>query len=120
MVMYIPKSEAMAALPYISDVELYKAVSLALWLILDKGMPLKYGVDTASRKHNVKPKIAIERLIRIAIPEEFFWSRMGSARPAPARTNIGTSDKNAANRAAKMKKIEKEAKRHIRDISNKQ
>lgn len=113
MVMYIPKEEAKKALPFIEDLQMLKAVDLALWLILEKGKALKYAIDIAANKHGAKPKTEIERYIRVAVPDEFFWDRAGSARPK----GVGTVSKSAAVRGQKMKKMEKEGKAHVRDIS---
>lgn len=113
MIIYVPKEEALKALPFIDDVQLFKATSMAIWLILDKGKPLKYSIDTAAKKHNVTPKVAIERLVRQAIPEEFFFGRIGATRPKAA----GLTSKTAAIRGEKLKKMEKEGKKHISDIS---
>lgn len=113
MVMYIPKEEARKALPHIEDPQMFKAVDLALWLILEKGKALKYAIDIAANKHGANPKAAIERYLRMAIPPEFFWERAGSARPK----GVGAVSKSAAIRGQKMKKMEQEGKKHVSDIS---
>ena len=62
-------------LPFIRDRELFLAVSLAGWLILEKNLPLRRSIDTASRKYNIKPKNKIEKILRINIPGAFFLER---------------------------------------------
>ncbi|MFC0118309.1 hypothetical protein ACFFK7_10370 [Pseudoalteromonas xiamenensis] len=80
----ITKEEAMANLPYIEDKAIYQAVSLALWLLIDKGRPLKASVDIAAGKFTARPKVGIERLIREVVPAEFFAERQ-----APVKKTIG-------------------------------
>lgn len=113
MLVGISKQEAIRSLPYIEDAELRNAVTFAIWLIIDKASPLKRSIDTAAKKYSVKPKAAIDRMVRIAIPEEFFLSRVSSYRPSEGTK----TDRGTANRIAKMKKIEQLNKQHIRDIS---
>lgn len=113
MAMYVPKEEAKKALPHIDDPQMFKAVDLALWLILEKGKALKYAVNIAAGKHGAKPKAAIERYIRMAVPEEFFWERAASAKPK----GVGTVSKSAATSGQKLKRMEKEGKRHVSDIT---
>lgn len=114
MLVGISKQEAIRSLPYIKDAELRNAVTFAIWLIIDKSSPLKRSIDTAAKKYSVKPKVAIERMVRIAIPEEFFLSRVSSYRPSHGIK----FDKSSANRIAKMKEVEQLNKKHIRDISS--
>lgn len=64
MAILFTKEEAMKDLPFIEDKALYKGGDLALWLYLDKHWSFKSAVNKAAEKHSVKPKIAIERLLR--------------------------------------------------------
>ena len=57
----------MKNLPCIKDVQLYKAVGMTLYLIIDKNRTLKFALSSASKKHNFKPKKRIEDLVRIAL-----------------------------------------------------
>lgn len=57
----------MKNLPYIKDLQLYKAVGMTLYLIIDKKRTLKFALSSASKKHNFKPKKRIEDLVRIAL-----------------------------------------------------
>ncbi len=107
------KKQAMEGLPLIQDEALRKGVDLALWLYLDKHWSLKQAIKKASEKHNVKPKVGIERLMREAIPEEVFWERMNSVKPHKASSN----SKEAAIRNQKMAKMDKESKTHVYDIT---
>ena len=111
MAVLFSKNEAIKDLPFIEDKALYRGVNLALWLYLDKHWSLKNAINKASEKHSVKPKIAIERLMRQVIPEEVIWSRV--YKPKNARS----VSKGSAIRAEKMKKLEKDGKNHIIEIT---
>lgn len=113
MAILFTKEEAVKGLPFIEDKALYKAVDLALWLYLDKHWGFKSAVDKAAEKHSVKPKIAIERLLRQVIPEELIWDRMNGAKPR----NTKSISKEAAVRNQKMNKMEKDAKNHVVEIT---
>ena len=113
MAILFTKTEAMLALPSIDNKDLYQSVDLALWLYLDKHWTLKSAVNKAADKHSIKPKIAIERLLRQVIPEELFWDRMSRAKSR----NTQPVSKESAVRSQKMKKIEQDAKSHIIDIT---
>lgn len=112
MTINISKTQAMKSLPKIDDSAMKKAIDLALWLILDQSKPLKYSIDIASKKHNIKPKVAIERLVRSVIPEEFFLSRSSAYRPIRTLTERS----NFVNRMIKMNKIDKDNGLHMKDI----
>ncbi|MFA0016345.1 hypothetical protein AB4391_23820 [Vibrio lentus] len=61
----------------------------------------------------MKPKIAIERLLRQVIPEEVIWDRMSGVK----LRNAQPASKETAIRSQKMKKMEKDAKNHVVDIT---
>jgi len=113
MAILFTKEEAMKDLPFIDDKTLYKGVELALWLYLDKHWSFKNAINKAAEKHSVQPKIAIERLLRQVIPEELIWDRMSGAKPR----NTQPASKETAIRSQKMKKMEKDAKNHVVDIT---
>tara|TARA_Y100000588_G_scaffold153442_1_gene167605 strand:- start:74753 stop:75100 length:348 start_codon:yes stop_codon:yes gene_type:complete len=113
MAILFTKEDAMKDLPFIKDKALYKGVNLALWLYLDKHWNLKNAVNKAAEKHSVKPKIEIERLLRQVIPEELFWDRMIGSKPRIVKP----ISKEKAIRKQKMKKMEKESKDHVVDIT---
>ena len=66
--------DAMKKLEFIDDVDLFRSVSLALWLYLDQERTLKYSIDTASKKRGGK-KYKIERLVRTVVPQSIISSR---------------------------------------------
>ena len=101
----------MKELPFIDDKNLFRAVDLALWLYLDKNWNLKNSINKAAEKHNVKPKISIERLIRAAVPEEVFWDRMSDAKPTAIKASQDTTV-----RQQKLKKLDQEGRKHVNDI----
>lgn len=113
MAILFTKEDAIKELPFIEDEALYKGVGLALWLYLDKHWSFKRAVNKAAEKHSVKPKIAIERLLRQVVPEELIWDRMSGAKPR----NTQPASKETAIRSQKMKKMEKESKNHVFDIT---
>lgn len=65
----------MKNLPYIKGVQLYKAVGMTLYLIIDKNRTLKFALSSASTKHNFKLKKRIEDLVRITLLDDFFDKR---------------------------------------------
>ena len=75
----------MKNLPYIKDLQLYKAVGMTLYLIIDKNRTLKFALSSASTKHNFKPKKRIEDLARIALPDDFFDKRQRANAPKEKR-----------------------------------
>lgn len=79
----------MKNLPYIKDVQLYKAVGMTLYLIIDKNRTLKFALSSASTKHNYKPKKRIEDLVRIALPDDFFEKRQRANAPKEKREEAG-------------------------------
>ena len=110
--MIITKEEAMESLPFIEDKNLWQAVDLALWLILVKDCSLKYSIDTASKKKSYSIKSHIEKHIKTAIPEEFFWERQ--SRNAPKNSS------NKSNVAAqKIATMENQGKQHVESFTNK-
>ncbi|GAD03618.1 hypothetical protein [Agarivorans albus] len=113
MAILFTKEQAVKELPFIKDKALYKSVDLALWLYLDKHWCLKNAVNKAAEKHSIKPKVAIERLLRQVIPEELIWERMSGAKPR----NKQPVSKETAIRSQKVNKMEKEAKSHVIDIT---
>ena len=115
MAILYTKAQAIKDLPYIEDKTLFKGVDLALWLYLDKHWTFKNAINKAAEKHSVKPKIAIERILRDVIPEELIWDRMNGLKPKEAKPVF----KESAIRNQKMNKMEKEGKLHIKDITQK-
>lgn len=113
MTILYTKQQAMDELPFIEDKNLYKALNFALWLYLDQRRSLKYSVNKAAEKHCYKPKISIERLMRQVIPEEVIWERVSNAKS----TNPNILSRDSAIRNQKMKKLELDGKRHVRDIA---
>lgn len=75
----------MKKLPYIEDIQLYKAVGMTLYLIIDKNRTLKFALSSASTKHNLKPKKRIEGLVRITLPDDFFDKRQRANAPKEKR-----------------------------------
>ncbi len=74
----ITKIEAVKNLPNIEDSDLFKAVDLALWLIIDKNASLTKALQIATKHYSVKAHI--NKYVRIAIPQEFFDKRsLGNA-----------------------------------------
>jgi len=45
----------MKSLPYNTDVLLFKAVGITLYLIIDVERPLKFAFSSLSKKYNAKP-----------------------------------------------------------------
>ncbi|UKA04821.1 hypothetical protein [Photobacterium damselae] len=113
MAILFTKEEAVKDLPFIEDKALYKGIDLALWLYLDKHWSFKNAVNKAAEKHSVKPKIAIERLLRQVVPEEVIWDRMSGIKPR----NAQPASKETAIRGQKMKEMEKDSKNHVVDIT---
>ncbi|MBC7009904.1 hypothetical protein BIZ38_15725 [Pseudoalteromonas sp. BZK2] len=99
----------MKNLPYIKDVQLYKAVGMTLYLIIDKNRTLKFALSSASTKHNFKPKKRIEDLVRIALPDDFFEKRQRANAPKEKREE-------AAVRHKALREMEDYAKKHIESI----
>ena len=67
--------EAMEQVGHIGNGDLTRAVSLAFWLIIEKGRPLKQSITIASNKHEYKPKSDIETLVRSGLPQSYFANR---------------------------------------------
>lgn len=99
----------MKNLPYIKDVQLYKAVGMTLYLIIDKNRALKFALSCASTKHNFKPKKRIEDLVRITLPDDFFEKRQRANAPKEKREG-------AAQTHRVYSEFESLANRHSRDI----
>ncbi len=120
MAILFTKKDAQKDLPVIEDSNLKNAVDLALWLYLDKHWSFKWAIKKAVEKHPVKPKNQVEKILRSIIPEEVFWERMNNA-----GKNIQTNNKDkkevvsSAIRSQKLKKMEKDEKKHISDIVKK-
>ncbi|WP_305845349.1 hypothetical protein [Photobacterium leiognathi] len=113
MAILFTKQQAMKELPFIADIALFKGVDLALWLYLDKHWSFKNAVSKAAEKHAVKPKVAIERILRQVIPEELFLDRMDQAIPRKPKS----VSKETAIMGQKLRKMEVEAKVHVVDIT---
>lgn len=109
--MLFTSGEAVKELPLIDDKNLFQAVSLALWLYLDKHWGLKTAVNKAAEKYSIKPKVAIERLMRQVIPEEVIWGRANGTK----RTNGKGRDSGAGN--GRIILMEKSSRKHINDIA---
>lgn len=69
-------NDAKSEMPLIHDENLKKAVELSLWMYLEKNFTLKRAIETPAKKHAIKPRAALEKVIRQIIPEEYFFSRM--------------------------------------------
>ena len=110
--MIFTKKEAIAQLPVIDEPKLANAVNIALWMIFDKGSTLKNALKASAMKHGTS-QVDIDRLIRAAIPKEFFWDR---SREAWSRTG-GKSSPSYATRARKLKKVESDNIKHFKDIT---
>ena len=109
----ITQKEAIACLPYIDNPMLYKAVSMAMWLILTKGFALKTAITISSKKSDYPVKAHIEKLVRVGIPQEFFdFRQSGMARSKPSVTPLPASVVMA------MGKIKEDSKKHMRSITN--
>jgi hypothetical protein len=103
----------MKNLPYIKDLQLYKAVGMTLYLIIDKNRTLKFALSSASTKHNFKPKKRIEDLARIALPDDFFDKRQRANAPIEKREE-------AAQTHRVYSEFESLANRHLSDIMNRE
>lgn len=99
----------MKKLPYIKDLQLYKAVGMTLYLIIDKKRTLKFALSSASIKHNFKPKKRIEDLVRIALPDDFFDKRQRANAPKEKREE-------AAVRHQMFKEMDILAQLHLKGI----
>ncbi|KPZ61363.1 hypothetical protein [Pseudoalteromonas sp. P1-7a] len=102
----------MRKLPYIKDLQLYKAVGMTLYLIIDKNRTLKFALSSASTKHNFKPKKRIEDLVRIALPDDFFDKRQRANAPKEKREE-------AAIRHQMLRDMEAQADLHINSMREK-
>lgn len=80
--LYISLDQAKKSLPYIEEHALFRAVDLALWLIIEKDESLKKAIDTAYRKHTPKTKKSVEVLVRSAFPDDYFIYRSQGHRPS--------------------------------------
>lgn len=101
----------MKNLPYIKDIQLYKAVGMTLYLIIDKNRALKFALSSASTKHNFKPKKRIEDLVRIALPDDFFEKRQRANAPKEKREEVGV-------RLQMLRDMEVQADLHISSMRN--
>ena len=99
----------MKNLPYIKDLQLYKAVGMSLYLIIDKKRTLKFALSSASTKRNFKPKRRIKDLVRIALPDDFFEKRQRANAPLEKREEATVSHK-------ALREMEDYAKKHIESI----
>ncbi|PAY03173.1 hypothetical protein CKO50_01205 [Pseudoalteromonas sp. HM-SA03] len=106
----ISKDKAKSKLPFIEDKNLYQAVDLALWLILEKNRSFKSAVSIASSKRGYKVKAHIEKHIRDVIPPEFFLARQSQNAPPEAKAETASRMRAYAN-------MEKQNKQHIDDIT---
>lgn len=102
----------MKNLPYIKDLQLYKAVGMTLYLIIDKNRTLKFALSSASTKHNFKPKKRIEELVRIALPDDFFEKRQRANAPKVKREEAGV-------RLQMLRDMEVQADLHISSMREK-
>ncbi len=102
----------MKNLPYIKDVQLYKAVGMTLYLIIDVERSLKFALSSSSKKHIVKPVKRIEDLVRIALPDDFFEKRQRANAPKEKREE-------AAVRHRTLKEMEDQAESHISSMRDK-
>lgn len=99
----------MKNLPYIKDVQLYKAVGMTLYLIIDVERSLKLALSSSSKKHNVKPVKRIEDLVRIALPDNFFEKRQRANAPKEKREE-------ATVRHKALREMEALAESHLKDL----
>ncbi len=99
----------MKNLPYIKDLQLYKAVGMTLYLIIDKNRTLKFALSSASTNHNFKPKKRIEDLVRIALPDDFFEKRQRANAPKEKREE-------AAVRHQMLKEMDSLAQLHLKGL----
>ena len=66
--------KAINKLDYIDDVQLFRSVTMALWLYLDIEKTMKYSIDKSSEKRGGK-KTHIEKAIRSVVPASLIKSR---------------------------------------------
>ncbi|MBB1294603.1 MULTISPECIES: hypothetical protein [unclassified Pseudoalteromonas] len=99
----------MKNLPYIKDLQLYKAVGMTLYLIIDKNRTLKFALSSASTNHNFKPKKRIEDLVKIALPDDFFEKRQRANAPKEKREE-------AAVRHQMLKEMDSLAQLHLKGL----
>ncbi|WP_462146230.1 hypothetical protein [Pseudoalteromonas gelatinilytica] len=102
----------MKNLPYIKDIQLYKAVGMTLYLIIDKNRALKFALSSASTKHNYKTKKRIEDLVRIALPDDFFEKRQRANATKEKREEVGV-------RLQMLRDMEVQADLHISSMREK-
>lgn len=75
MAVLFTSQEALKELPFLAEPGLYQAVSLALWLYLDKHWAFEASINKAAEKRNYKPKTHIRRAMKQVIPEDVFEAR---------------------------------------------
>ncbi|WP_138681040.1 hypothetical protein [Pseudoalteromonas ruthenica] len=78
---------------HLKGTQLYKAVRMALYLIIDIKRPLKFALSCSSEKHKVKPIKRIEDLVRIALPDDFFEKRQRANAPKEKREEAAVRHK---------------------------
>ncbi|WP_318441706.1 hypothetical protein [Photobacterium leiognathi] len=105
---FLTKAQAMKDLPVIEDEALRQGLEYALWLYLDRHWGLKKTIDKAAEKHSVKPKVALERLLRQVIPEEVILERM-----TYPRSSQKTGSQDGAVKAQRFKSMDKSARSHL-------
>lgn len=96
-------------LQYIEDAQLFKAVAMSLYLIVDMNKPLKISLSIASNKHNVKPMTSIDKLVRQALPDDYFTKRKTANAPTDKRNQ-------AAFRYKMLNEMESMARSHLTSI----
>ncbi|WP_318493498.1 hypothetical protein [Photobacterium leiognathi] len=108
------KAEAIKDLPPISDKKLYTAVELGLWLYLDKRWSFQKAINKAAEKHKIKPKNAIEKIMRSVIPDEIFLGRMNY--PSQKKKN---NNSQRSYSYPKNIELDKKAQSHLTEITKK-
>lgn len=78
--------KAISKLEFIDDVNLFKAVTMALWLYLDKESTLTYSVKTAARKCGVT-QISVMTLVKSVVPASYIKQNKNKAMPQDAKDN---------------------------------
>ena len=70
-----------------NDRELCKAVSLSLWLIVDKSSQLKRAIKISAKKFDVK-MAPVERIVKDILPINFFSKRAKENMPQHIKDQI--------------------------------
>ena len=90
--------------------DLYQAVNLAVWMIVDKGFAMKRAIKISAKKYAVT-QVKTEEVIRLVIPFEFFEERsLGYT-----RKHVTPNQNNNAYRSAMITR--NADKRHMRAIA---